>query len=118
MARSPRSLLEQIAVREPCSADWESMPGHTSRFCGSCQQNVHDLSELSVSDAEDFLERHRGQTLCVRLAPLPKRRLALIAAALLVASCAPAPKPTPPPPKGGKTMGCICVPGDPLCSCL
>ena len=114
-----RPLVERIEVREPCSADWDSMPGDTTRFCASCDKNVHDLSELSVSEAEALLGRHRGQELCVRTPARPKRRLSVLAA-LLVLACGnaekPAPKPAPPPK--GKTLGCICVPGDPLCSCL
>jgi hypothetical protein len=63
-----RSLLDRVTVTDPCSESWEAMPGDITRHCATCRKNVVDLDALGRHEAEAFLQRHRGQTLCVRLA--------------------------------------------------
>ena len=58
--------LKHAKVAAPCSADWESMIGDARRrFCGQCELNVYNLSEMSRREAEDLINRTEGR-LCVR----------------------------------------------------
>jgi hypothetical protein len=58
--------LKHAKVASPCSADWESMIGDARRrFCGQCELNVYNLSEMSRREAEDLINRAEGR-LCVR----------------------------------------------------
>ena len=58
--------LDNIKIASPCSADWNEMAGDNSkRFCGSCQKNVYNLSEMTKTEAEKLLIDSEGR-LCVR----------------------------------------------------
>jgi len=58
--------LKHAKVASPCSADWEGMIGDARRrFCGQCELNVYNLSEMSRREAEDLINRTEGR-LCVR----------------------------------------------------
>jgi hypothetical protein len=58
--------LKHAKVASPCSVDWESMIGDARRrFCGQCELNVYNLSEMSRREAEDLINRTEGR-LCVR----------------------------------------------------
>ena len=58
--------LDQIRVAAPCHVDWDSMFGNERiRFCGQCQLNVYNLSELTRAEAEALISRTEGR-LCVR----------------------------------------------------
>ena len=61
-----RAELNQIKVASPCTESWGAMKGDDQvRFCGSCQQNVYNLSEMSLPEIAALLERKEGRT-CVR----------------------------------------------------
>ena len=45
-------LLKRVRIATPCPAAWEQMDGDERvRFCGSCRQNVYNLSEMSRNEA-------------------------------------------------------------------
>ncbi len=59
--------LDQIAVRTPCTMDWELMTGdERTRFCDKCQKNVYNLSEMTRADAVTLIESSEKQ-ICGRL---------------------------------------------------
>src|SRR5262249_42531827 len=61
------SLLDQIRIASPCSADWDAMPGDARvRRCGDCRKRVYNLAELTRAEAEALIIAHEGE-LCVRL---------------------------------------------------
>ena len=44
--------LDSITIPVACPVSWDTMRGdHRTRFCDSCNQNVHDVSELTRSEA-------------------------------------------------------------------
>ncbi len=58
--------LGLIKVAAPCSANWDDMIGtERARFCGQCQLNVYNLSDMTRREAEDLISRSEGH-LCVR----------------------------------------------------
>ncbi|MGC4031731.1 MAG: hypothetical protein QM754_08355 [Tepidisphaeraceae bacterium] len=58
--------LEQLHIADPCHADWNTMAGDDqTRFCESCQKQVHDLSARSRADGEALLAASEGR-LCVQ----------------------------------------------------
>jgi hypothetical protein len=58
--------LDTIRIATPCSADWNEMKGDDrSRFCGHCSLNVYNLSEMSRTEAQAFVEQAEGRV-CVR----------------------------------------------------
>jgi len=60
------SRLDNVRVAAPCPANWDSMYGNDRiRFCGECQLNVYNLSEMSRADAERLIAHAEGR-LCVR----------------------------------------------------
>jgi hypothetical protein len=60
------SPLDHVRIAAPCKADWDSMFGDERvRFCGQCNLNVYNLSEMTKSDAELLVARTEGR-LCVR----------------------------------------------------
>lgn len=68
-ARTKRQLplLELAYIASPCKADWNEMVGdERTRFCGSCQKNVHNVSDMSAAEAEAFLRNLIGDA-CVRM---------------------------------------------------
>lgn len=60
----------QLHIPEPCSADWAAMTGDEKRkFCDACAKHVHDLSAMTLREAEAVLEADRESGhLCVRYA--------------------------------------------------
>ena len=63
---SKRSLIDSIAVKSPCSEDWEQMSGSEKvRFCGHCAFEVNNLSELTRKQALRLVSRSNGR-ICVR----------------------------------------------------
>ncbi len=61
------TLLNQIKIASPCSADWEQMQGHDRvRFCDECTKNVFNLSAMTRRDAEALLRETNGNV-CTRL---------------------------------------------------
>jgi hypothetical protein len=62
----PTVALDGIQVASPCHAAWDDMHGDARvRFCGSCQKNVFNLSEMTREDAEALVTNTEGR-LCVR----------------------------------------------------
>lgn len=60
-------LLENIRIAAPCSADWDDMAGDERvRFCGKCEKNVYNISEMTRAEAEALVTAKEGR-LCVRL---------------------------------------------------
>lgn len=58
--------LRSITVNSPCLADWEQMTGNDQvRFCEHCNLKVHNISELSYSQAARLVAHSQGR-LCVR----------------------------------------------------
>ena len=61
-----KSNLDQVRVAAPCSVDWDSMFGNERvRFCGQCQLNVYNLSEMTRPEAERLIAQTEGR-LCIR----------------------------------------------------
>src|SRR5512138_3788675 len=59
-------VLASIRVASPCKASWTEMDGdRRSRFCGECQTQVFDLSEMSREQAERLIIERNGD-LCAR----------------------------------------------------
>jgi len=59
-------LLDNIRVASPCTETWSAMRGDGRvRHCGTCDQNVYDLSELTRTEAEALLREKEGK-LCAR----------------------------------------------------
>ena len=60
------SRLDNVRVAAPCPTNWDSMYGNDRvRFCGECQLNVYNLSEMSRAEAERLIGQAEGR-LCVR----------------------------------------------------
>ena len=69
---STRRALDVIQVNRPCSKAWDEMPGDQQRrFCAHCQKHVHDLSSMSIDEAERLVCASAGN-LCVRFARDPE----------------------------------------------
>lgn len=64
-----KMTLENIQIASPCSVPWDEMEGdHRKRFCGECQLNVFNISEMSRVEAETFLQNSVGTgRVCVTL---------------------------------------------------
>ena len=63
---APKHFLNNISIPSPCTADWNSMIGNDQvRFCGHCNLDVHNLSQMTRSQAERLVSRSNGR-LCVR----------------------------------------------------
>jgi hypothetical protein len=59
-------LLREVSVASPCQESWAAMKGDDRvRFCGRCEKNVFDLSEMTAVEAEAVLAAHGGAA-CVR----------------------------------------------------
>src|SRR3954469_9534480 len=66
MTRLP-VILENLRIATPCSADWDEMSGNDKvRFCGQCEKNVYNLSEMTRLEAEALVGKKDGR-MCVRL---------------------------------------------------
>lgn len=58
--------LNKVKVAAPCRSEWEKMIGsHRVRFCGQCNLNVYNLSEMTRGQAESLIAANEGR-LCVR----------------------------------------------------
>jgi len=58
--------LDLIQIASPCPASWDEMVGdERARFCGQCQLNVYNLSEMSRDEAERLVQQREGR-MCVR----------------------------------------------------
>lgn len=63
----PAASIDRLHVATPCPTSWEQMTGDNRvRFCGHCQLNVYNISELSRKEAETLIASTEGR-LCARL---------------------------------------------------
>ena len=66
----PRNLPrphESLKISEPCSAEWGQMAGNRRvRFCAHCSLHVHNLSEITPTEALELVRRSGGR-LCLRI---------------------------------------------------
>ena len=57
---------EQIHIANPCTEDFDSMEGEGfRRFCDKCEKHVHDLSDLTPTEARALLDQNKKSELCV-----------------------------------------------------
>jgi hypothetical protein len=64
-------MIQSFRIATPCSARWSLMRGDDRvRFCGQCQKNVYDFSQLTLGEIESLLRRTEGKV-CARLWRLP-----------------------------------------------
>lgn len=60
-------VLDAITIPITCPVPWDSMHGDDrTRFCNKCNQNVHDVSELTRAEALRLVASG-GPTPCLRL---------------------------------------------------
>jgi hypothetical protein len=60
-----------VRVGRKCTEDWSAMPGTSeTRYCRLCEKNVHDVSELTESEANELFSHAAaaGERVCVRVA--------------------------------------------------
>src|SRR5437667_6072913 len=58
--------LKHVKISAPCSADWNGMVGNDRvRFCGQCNLNVYNLSDMTRREAESLISGTEGK-LCAR----------------------------------------------------
>jgi hypothetical protein len=60
-------VLDAISIPVTCPVSWNAMRGdRRTRYCDSCRQNVHDVSELTTAEAVRLVTG--GETVpCLRL---------------------------------------------------
>ncbi len=62
---SKKSLIDSIEVKSPCSESWSEMKGTDKvRFCGHCDLNVNNISELTRKQAMRLVRESNGR-ICV-----------------------------------------------------
>lgn len=65
-----RRSLDQLHIPSPCPASWEAMrdDGGRRHFCDACQKHVHDLTDLTSTDADALIANAHasGRSICVR----------------------------------------------------
>jgi hypothetical protein len=63
--------LDNINIKSPCNADWDSMKGNdVVRFCTHCNLNVHDLTLMTQREALALVRNSNGR-LCLRFIRRP-----------------------------------------------
>jgi hypothetical protein len=61
-----KNFLNNVTVSSPCTEDWNSMTGNDQvRFCKHCNLDVHNLSQMTRSQAQRLVAQSNGR-LCVR----------------------------------------------------
>lgn len=64
--KSDSEVLSGMRVAAPCAVSWDSMEGdERARFCGQCEKNVYNISEMSSREAVSLIREKEGR-LCVR----------------------------------------------------
>lgn len=59
--------LDNVKIAAPCSADWNKMYGdERRRFCSECKLNVYNLSDMTQTEAENFLINAEDRV-CLRI---------------------------------------------------
>ena len=74
----------QLTIPEPCHENWEQMtPDEQGRFCGSCQKQVIDFTNMSDRQLATFFKKPTGGSVCGRFQQdqlyrdmeIPKKRI-------------------------------------------
>lgn len=59
-------LLDRLVIAAPCDVSWDSMEGDERvRHCSGCSKNVYNLSAMTKTEAEAFLQTN-GVSECMR----------------------------------------------------
>ncbi|MBX3153281.1 tetratricopeptide repeat protein [Candidatus Obscuribacterales bacterium] len=67
MTAKHNSILDSLRLATPCTKDWDKMDGDERvRFCGGCEKNVYNISDMTRREANAFLQEH-GLTKCMRI---------------------------------------------------
>lgn len=62
-----KDLFDSIDVPAPCPQSWDAMIGdEKARFCGSCEKDIHNLSELTRYEVKKLLFQSE-ESVCVRM---------------------------------------------------
>ena len=57
----------RFSIPKPCHEDWNKMhPKDKGKFCNSCAKTVIDFSKMSQTEVQDFMNAHKGQSICGR----------------------------------------------------
>ena len=57
----------QLTIAEPCHENWENMsPVDKGKFCGSCQKQVVDFSDMSDRQVAEFFKKPTTGSVCGR----------------------------------------------------
>ena len=57
----------QLTIAEPCHENWENMsPVDKGKFCGSCQKQVIDFSDMSDRQVAEFFKKPSTGSVCGR----------------------------------------------------
>lgn len=57
----------QLTIAEPCHENWEGMtPVEKGKFCGSCQKQVVDFSDMSDRQVAEFFKKPSTGSVCGR----------------------------------------------------
>jgi hypothetical protein len=63
-----RLPLAKTVIASPCGVPWSEMQGDDrKRHCSRCSKDVHNLSAMTRSEVEEFLEANANGQSCVRL---------------------------------------------------
>ncbi len=58
--------LDGVKIASPCDANWNEMRGNErKKYCAMCKLNVYNLSEMTQTEAENFLINSEGRV-CVK----------------------------------------------------
>lgn len=57
----------QLSIAEPCPENWDAMtPDSKGKFCGSCQKQVVDFSDMSDRQVAEFFKKPSPGSVCGR----------------------------------------------------
>ena len=60
----------EVAFPEPCTEAWEDMaPAGCNRLCAACEKTIHDLSAMTLREAEALLTQPEPPCVRARIAP-------------------------------------------------
>lgn len=72
---SKKSLLDSIDIPAPCPKNWEEMIGdNKSRFCGNCEKDIYNISEMRRREARKLLFESK-ENVCIRMEREPDGRI-------------------------------------------
>ncbi|MDX2105027.1 MAG: hypothetical protein SFY67_01370 [Candidatus Melainabacteria bacterium] len=66
--QKPKSELDSLIIAYPCPIKWESMKGdERKRFCDQCSMQVINISDMSTTEANEYLRKTRdAENSCVK----------------------------------------------------